>query len=77
MSRGESACRITFTNKNVAGVLGQLLTVFAENSINVIDMVNKSRGDVAYNILDLEQRPSEEVIETIKKVKHVINLRLI
>ncbi len=77
MSRGESACRITFTNKNVPGVLGHLLTVFADNNVNVIDMVNKSRDDVAYNILDLAEHPSEDVIELIKNVEHIINLRLI
>ncbi len=77
MSRGESACRITFTNKNVSGVLGHLLSVFADNNVNVVDMVNKSRGDVAYNILDLQQHPSEEVLTMIKNVEHVINLRII
>ncbi len=77
MSRGESACRITFANKNVPGVLGHLLSVFADNNVNVIDMVNKSRDDIAYNILDLEEHPSDEVIEMIQNVEHVINLRLL
>ena len=77
MSRGNAACRITFTNKNVPGVLGHLLSVFADNKVNVIDMVNKSRGDVAYNILDLEEHPNDEVLQLIKNVEHVINLRLI
>lgn len=77
MNRGHSDCRITFSNKNVPGVLGHLLSVFAEENINVIDMVNKSRNDLAYNILDLSERPDERVIEKIKNVEHVINLRLI
>lgn len=77
LSRGEGASRITFTNKNVAGVLGHVLSVFADNNVNVIDMVNKSRNDVAYNILDVAERPSDEVIDLIKKVEHVISLRVI
>ena len=77
MSRGDSACRITFTNENVPGVLGHLLGVFADKNLNVIDIVNKSRDDVAYNIIDLDEHPNDEVIQMIKNVEHVINLRLI
>ncbi|VUD69024.1 D-3-phosphoglycerate dehydrogenase [Thalassocella blandensis] len=77
LSRGEGTCRITFTNQNVAGVLGHVLSVFADNNVNVIDMVNKSRNDVAYNILDVAERPSEDVIGLIKNVEHVISLRVI
>ncbi len=77
MSRGDSACRITFTNKNVPGVLGHLLSVFADKNLNVIDIVNKSHDDVAYNIIDLDEHPNDEVIKMIKSVEHVINLRLI
>src|SRR5690606_2683672 len=46
MPRGEASCRITFTNANVAGVLGHVLSIFADHEVNVIDMMNKSRGDV-------------------------------
>lgn len=77
MSRGDSTCRITFTNENVAGVLGHVLSVFAENNVNVVDMVNKSRNDVAYNILDLAVRPDEAIIDKIRSVEHVISLRVI
>lgn len=72
-----SGCRITFTNENVSGVLGNVLSVFAENNVNVIDMVNKSRNDVAYNILDIDTCPSEDVVAAIKNVAHVISLRVI
>lgn len=77
MTRGSAACRITFTNQNVSGVLGHVLSVFADNDVNVVDMVNKSRNDVAYNILDLAERPSDELISLIKNVDHVISLRVI
>ncbi len=77
MPRGDSTYRITFTNKNISGVLGSLLSIFAENNVNVIDMVNKSRGEVAYNILDLESQPTEDVIALIENVEHVFNVRSI
>ena len=77
MSRGDSACRITFANENVSGVLGHVLSIFADKNVNVIDMVNKSRNDIAYNILDLESAPGDDVIEAIKAVEHVVSLRVL
>lgn len=69
--------RLTFVNENVAGVLGHVLSVLAEADINVIDMLNKSRDELAYNILDLEQAPGEHVLANIAEVAHVIRVRLI
>ena len=69
--------RITFANDNVSGVLGHVLSVLADNNVNVIDMMNKSRGDVAYNIIDVEQAPSEAVMAAIQDVEHVITVRVI
>lgn len=70
-------CRLTFANHNVAGVLGEVLSVFTQHAVNVVDMVNKSRGDVAYNIIDLEQVPSAQVLSDIQALEHVISLRLL
>lgn len=69
--------RITFSNENVSGVLGHVLSVLADNKVNVIDMVNKSRGEVAYNIIDVELAPAASVIDAIAKVEHVIAVRVI
>jgi len=77
MSRGDAGCRITFTNKNVSGVLGHVLSVFADNDVNIIDMMNKSRNNVAYNILDLVERPGDAIIQSIREVEHVISLRVL
>lgn len=77
MPRGDGGCRITFSNENVSGVLGSVLSVFTEHNVNVIDMVNKSRHDIAYNIVDLAEQPSSEVIKAIADVEHVIALRVL
>lgn len=69
--------RITFSNENVSGVLGHVLSVLADHKVNVVDMVNKSRGDVAYNIIDVEQVPSTAVVDALTKVEHVIAVRVI
>jgi D-3-phosphoglycerate dehydrogenase / 2-oxoglutarate reductase len=78
MDRNPSiGARITFSNDNVSGVLGHVLSVLADHKVNVVDMVNKSRGDVAYNIIDVEVAPIAGVIEALKKVEHVIAVRVI
>lgn len=69
--------RITFSNENVSGVLGHVLSVLADHKVNVVDMVNKSRGDVAYNIIDVEHAPSAAVVDALSKVEHVIAVRVI
>lgn len=75
-SQGTGA-RITFSNDNVSGVLGHVLSALADNNVNVVDMVNKSRGEMAYNIIDVEQMPGAEVVAAIAAVKHVIAVRVI
>lgn len=77
MARMPGATRITFSNANVAGVLGHVLSVLADAQVNVIDMVNRSRGDLAYNILDVETHPSDDVIAAIEKVENVIRVRVL
>lgn len=73
----QGSARITFCNDNVSGVLGHVLSVLADHDVNVIDMVNKSRGDIAYNIIDVEQPPSDAVVSAIESVEHVIAVRVI
>ena len=74
---GVRGARITFSNSNVSGVLGNVLSVLAEQKVNVLDMVNKSRGDIAYNIIDVDAPPSDAVVSAIKTVEHVIAVRVV
>ncbi|MBT8046816.1 MAG: phosphoglycerate dehydrogenase [Xanthomonadales bacterium] len=69
--------RITFANENVPRVLGHVLSVLADHDINVIDMVNKSLRDMAYNIIDVETRPKPEIIDAIVSVDGVMHVRVI
>ena len=68
--------RLAVANRNVAGTLGQVLSVLADDNVNVIDMINKSRENVAYNLIDIEQPPTPKMIERINAIDSVINLRL-
>lgn len=77
MERTEGATRIAFANRNVAGVLGKVLAVLADASVNVIDMSNRSRGDLAYNLIDVEGLPDGQVIAAIRAIDEVIRVRVI
>ncbi len=77
MERRPGTARITFSNNNVPGVLGQVLSVLAESKVNVVDMMNKSRGELAFNIIDVEHPPSDDVVAAISALEHVIRVRVI
>ena len=70
-----SEFRITLSNKNHPGMIGKITTVLAENKLNIIDMVNKSRGEIAYNVIDLETKPPEKVLVELSALDDVISVR--
>jgi D-3-phosphoglycerate dehydrogenase len=74
LDRGEGSSRLAIVNKNVPGMLGQILSVLAERDINVGDMLNKSRGDVAYNLIDVEGEVSADTLADIRAIEHVIKV---
>ena len=76
MARNGGA-RITFTNSNVPKVLGSVLSVLADAELNVVDIVNKSRGDIAYNIIDVEGDLSPSIEAAIVAAEGVVRVRII
>jgi D-3-phosphoglycerate dehydrogenase len=74
MARSDGT-RITFTNENIPKVLGQVLSVFADLNLNIIDMVNKSRGDIAYNIIDVEGKIDLAIDRNIANISGIVNAR--
>lgn len=76
MARNGGA-RLTFCNSNVPKVLGSVLSILADFELNVVDMVNKSRNEVAYNIIDVEGEISPEIVEQIQQVDGVMRTRVI
>ena len=67
--------RLAVTNRNVPGMLGQMTSVLAEQQINVVDMINRSRGDVAYNLIDVVEEPHQSLIDSICAIDSVMNVR--
>ena len=56
-------------------MLGQVLPILAEHHINVLDMLNKSRGEIAYSILDLDKSITPDTADRIKSIDGIYSLR--
>ena len=77
IARTPGTSPITFSNHNTSGVLGHVLSVLADKKFNVIDMMNKSPGEQAFNIIDVENSPNSDVVTAIEAVEHVIWVRVV
>lgn len=71
----ESSDRIAIANANVPNMVGQISTALAEAKLNIHNMVNKSRGDMAYTLVDVDSTVKPSVIETIRKIEGVLDVR--
>ena len=71
------AGRIAIMHQNIPNTLSKFTTVVANDNVNISDMVNRSKGEYAYTMLDLDTPTSAEVVEDLKKVKGVIRVRVI
>jgi D-3-phosphoglycerate dehydrogenase len=69
--------RIAITNRNVPAMIGQIATSLGELGLNIADMTNVSRGDLAYNLIDIENGVDEEALSRLSAIENVINVRLI
>jgi D-3-phosphoglycerate dehydrogenase / 2-oxoglutarate reductase len=69
--------RIVVANANVPNMVGQITTVLAGDKINIADMMNKSAGGFAYNIIDIDGQVSEAQVEKLRKIEGVVMARLI
>ena len=72
-----SGHRLSITNKNIPNMLGGITSILAEHNINVIDLLNKSRGDLAYNLIDIETPITKELENKLLDIEGVIDLRVL
>ena len=72
-----TAGRITILHKNIPNSLSRFTTAMASENINIDGLVNKSCGDYAYTMLDLDHTPSQHAVETLKKIDGVLRVRII
>jgi len=69
--------RVTILHRNIPNSLGRFTSVVASENINIDSLMNKSRGDYAYTMLDLDHVPSAQVVEELKQINGVIRVRVI
>jgi len=69
--------RLVVANANIPNMLGQITTAVAHANLNIVDMLNKSRGEVAWNMLDLDSAVTVPVLESIRGVEGILSARVI
>ncbi|MCK5245569.1 3-phosphoglycerate dehydrogenase, partial [Candidatus Bipolaricaulota bacterium] len=69
--------RLVIMNKNIPNMVGQISTILAKADINIVEMLNKSKSDYAYNIIDVSNEPTEDMIKTIYGIEGVVKVRMI
>ena len=77
MGKCTNAARLLILHKNIPNSLGQFTSAVAKENTNISDMVNRSKGEYACTMLDLDSPVSEKVIDEIKGVKGVLRVRVI
>ena len=71
------AGRIAINHKNVVNMISQFATVLGGAGMNISDMTNKSKGDYAYTLIDLETPATREIIDKLDKIEGVLKVRII
>jgi len=69
--------RITISNKNEPGMIEKITRLLSDNKLNIADMINKSKGSIAYNIIDLEGDISPDLIKKIQSIDGVVAVRVL
>lgn len=69
--------RITILHRNIPNSLGRFTTAMAGENVNIAGLMNKSRGEYAYTMLDLDHKPSESLVEGLRGIEGVLRVRVI
>jgi len=77
MPIAEGCHRITIANSNEPNMLGQISSILADASLNISDMVNKSKGDLAYTIVDVSSTVSTDIVSTLEAIDGVLCVRVL
>ncbi len=72
-----SGYRITLIHKNLPNMVGQITNIVARNNLNISDMINKSKGEIAYTVLNTDDPIPDAVLEDIKNIAGIIKVRRI
>ena len=68
--------RIVIVHKDEPGVLGKITSEVANNNLNISDMINKSRGEIAITLIDLHDNPPQDLLKKIDNNEHILSVRV-
>ncbi|HIT89557.1 MAG TPA: phosphoglycerate dehydrogenase [Candidatus Merdenecus merdavium] len=71
------ASRVAINHRNIKNMIGQFASVIGSYDINISDMVNKSKGNYAYTLLDLEEKMTSEVVDKLMAIDGVLKVRIV
>jgi len=69
--------RLTISNRNEPGMIEKITHLLADNKLNIADMINKSKGNIAYNIIDLEGGIGADLVDKIKSINGIVAVRVL
>ncbi|HQY99913.1 MAG TPA: phosphoglycerate dehydrogenase [Propionicimonas sp.] len=75
LARAEGTSRIAIANSNVPNMVGQISTLLAASGLNIADLLNKSRGELAYTIVDVEGQLPDTLLDQIRQIEGVLSAR--
>ena len=67
--------RLAIVNRNVPNMVGQISAALAAENLNILDMLNKSRGDLAYTLIDINETPSGTLLDRLQAIEGVLAVR--
>lgn len=73
----DDAGRIAIHHRNVPNMIGQLTSAVAKENLNITDMINKSKGQYAYTLIDTETAATKEIVNKIEEIDGVLRVRII
>lgn len=73
----DDGVRVVIANQNVPGVVGHVSSVLGDAGLNIIDLINKSRGDYAYTLIDINTDVPAQVLESLRAIDGVLSVRVI
>lgn len=77
LPRIEGTTRLAISNANVPNMVGQVSTMLADAGLNISDLLNKSRGDVAYTLIDVDGELPEAVLDKIRGIAGILRARVL
>jgi D-3-phosphoglycerate dehydrogenase len=69
--------RVAIVNSNVPNMVGQISSAMADEGLNIIDMINKSRGELAYSLIDINEPASENLLKKLADINGVLAARAV